>query len=117
MLKPDKIRKLNTGSRNALLSFMIVARNYKADFLIMGILSVGIVVLNISTTLFFNHLIDNIIPQKLSNQLIGIAVLLVFMHMWVTLLDIIRAKIVAVLAKTMNNDIMYRYVYKTLHIQ
>lgn len=99
-----------------LFSFLILTRKYSRKFLLIALLSVGIVILNISTSFFFNFFIDNIIPNKLSIQLISISFFLIFIHVWIAVLDIFRSKIISLLAKYINDDIMNKYVFKALHI-
>ena len=94
-----------------LFSFLILTRKYSRKFLLIALLSVGIVILNISTSFFFNFFIDNIIPNKLSIQLISISFFLIFIHVWIAVLDIFRSKIISLLAKYINDDIMNKYVF------
>lgn len=111
----NKIKK-NHLPQKALFSFLGIIKNYKYKFFIIALLSINIVALNISTSFFFNHLIDNIIPHKLSLQLVIISFLLVLIHIWIALLNVFRSKLISFLAKSMNQDIMNNYIFKILHI-
>lgn len=103
-------------SGKALISFWKIVPKYKRHFLQISLLSIGIVILNISTSFFFNYLIDSIIPNKLSLQLMSISFLLIAIHIWVALLDILRSRIISSLARYINNDIVNKYIFKSLHI-